>query len=128
MNKCLPYLIHNDGSSKSRLIFFAFHFPSTPLQNPKNQIESEIDSMMAVTDEPKQTGLEAIKYQRGKLDVLDQLKLPHEFVYDAVSTCEDAFDCIRAMRVRGKEPVSLDKTESFQLLNGYLQAHRQLQS
>lgn len=46
-------------------------------------------------------GLQAIKYSRGKLEVLDQLKLPHEFVYDDVSTCEEAFDCIKAMRVRG---------------------------
>ena len=46
-------------------------------------------------------GLEAIKYERGKLEVLDQLRLPHEFVYDKVSTCEEAFDCIKAMRVRG---------------------------
>ncbi len=45
--------------------------------------------------------LQAIKYSRGKLEVLDQLKLPHEFVYDHVSTCEEAFDCIKAMRVRG---------------------------
>ncbi len=47
------------------------------------------------------TGLQAIKYQRGRLEVLDQLKLPHEFVYDEVSTCEEAFDCIKSMRVRG---------------------------
>ncbi|CZS94745.1 probable Methylthioribose-1-phosphate isomerase [Rhynchosporium graminicola] len=48
-----------------------------------------------------QRSLQAIKYSRGKLEVLDQLKLPHEFVYDNVSTCEEAFDCIKAMRVRG---------------------------
>lgn len=48
-----------------------------------------------------QHGLQAIKYSRGKLEVLDQLKLPHEFVYDPVSTCEEAFDCIKSMRVRG---------------------------
>jgi methylthioribose-1-phosphate isomerase len=47
------------------------------------------------------TTLEAIKYMRGELQVLDQLKLPHEFVYDKVSTCEEAFDCIKSMRVRG---------------------------
>ncbi|RDL36623.1 Methylthioribose-1-phosphate isomerase [Venustampulla echinocandica] len=44
-------------------------------------------------------GLQAIKYEKGKLQVLDQLKLPHEFVYDDVSTCEEAFDCIKAMRM-----------------------------
>lgn len=46
-------------------------------------------------------GLQAIKYQRGKLEVLDQLKLPHEFEYEDVTSCEMAFDCIKAMRVRG---------------------------
>jgi methylthioribose-1-phosphate isomerase len=45
--------------------------------------------------------LQAISYKKGNLQVLDQLKLPHEFVYDDVSTCEEAFDCIKAMRVRG---------------------------
>lgn len=45
--------------------------------------------------------LQAIRYERGKLEVLDQLRLPHEFVYNDVSTCEEAFDCIKAMRVRG---------------------------
>ena len=50
--------------------------------------------------------LQAIRYERGKLEVLDQLRLPHEFVYDDVSTCEEAFDCIKAMRVRG---VCLDR-------------------
>lgn len=45
--------------------------------------------------------LEAIKYSRGKLLVLDQLRLPHEHHYDEVSTSEEAFDCIRSMRVRG---------------------------
>jgi methylthioribose-1-phosphate isomerase len=46
--------------------------------------------------------LQAIKYSRGKLLVLDQLRLPHEHHYDEVSTAEEAFDCIRSMRVRGE--------------------------
>ncbi|KAK0119162.1 S-methyl-5-thioribose-1-phosphate isomerase [Cadophora gregata] len=54
-----------------------------------------------------QHGLQAIKYSRGKLEVLDQLKLPHEFVYDQVSTCEEAFDCIKAMRVRGAPAIAI---------------------
>ena len=58
-----------------------------------------------------QHGLQAIKYSRGKLEVLDQLKLPHEFVYDNVSTCEEAFDCIKAMRVRGIQPSGSNATE-----------------
>ena len=47
-------------------------------------------------------GLQAIKYRRGALEVLDQLRLPHEFVYENVVTCEEAFDCIKSMRVRGE--------------------------
>ncbi|PSS27835.1 hypothetical protein M430DRAFT_63035 [Amorphotheca resinae ATCC 22711] len=52
-------------------------------------------------------GLEAIRYERGKLEVLDQLRLPHEFVYDQVSTCEEAFDCIKSMRVRGAPAIAI---------------------
>ncbi|TVY47276.1 Methylthioribose-1-phosphate isomerase [Lachnellula occidentalis] len=52
-------------------------------------------------------GLQAIKYKRGKLEVLDQLKLPHEFVYENVTTCEEAFDCIKAMRVRGAPAIAI---------------------
>jgi len=51
--------------------------------------------------------LEAIKYSRGKLLVLDQLRLPHENHYDAVSTSEEAFDCIRSMRVRGAPAIAI---------------------
>lgn len=51
--------------------------------------------------------LQAIKYTRGHLDVLDQLRLPHEHHYDAVSTCEEAFDCIKSMRVRGAPAIAI---------------------
>jgi methylthioribose-1-phosphate isomerase len=46
--------------------------------------------------------LQAIKYERGRLLVLDQRRLPHENHYDEVSTAEEAFECIRSMRVRGR--------------------------
>lgn len=51
--------------------------------------------------------LEAIKYSRGHLAVLDQLRLPHEHHYDDVATCEEAFDCIKAMRVRGAPAIAI---------------------
>ncbi|PKS06269.1 hypothetical protein jhhlp_007016 [Lomentospora prolificans] len=51
--------------------------------------------------------LEAIQYEPGKLKVLDQLQLPHTFQYDVVATCEDAFDCIRSMRVRGAPAIAI---------------------
>ncbi|KAK3984108.1 S-methyl-5-thioribose-1-phosphate isomerase [Cladorrhinum sp. PSN332] len=51
--------------------------------------------------------LQAIQYSRGKLLVLDQLRLPHEHHYDEVSTAEEAFDCIRSMRVRGAPAIAI---------------------
>jgi methylthioribose-1-phosphate isomerase len=53
------------------------------------------------------SALQAIRYERGNLEVLDQLRLPHEFVYDAVGTCEEAFDSIRQMRVRGAPAIAI---------------------
>lgn len=51
--------------------------------------------------------LQAIRYTRGSLDVLDQLRLPHEHHYDSVATAEEAFDCIKAMRVRGAPAIAI---------------------
>jgi len=51
--------------------------------------------------------LQAVKYSRGKLEVLDQLRLPHEFHYDAVSNRTDAFDSIASMRVRGAPAIAI---------------------
>ncbi|OLN87395.1 Methylthioribose-1-phosphate isomerase 2 [Colletotrichum chlorophyti] len=53
------------------------------------------------------SGLQAVKYSRGRLEVLDQLRLPHEFHYDEVSTSEEAFDCIKSMRVRGAPAIAI---------------------
>ncbi|KAI0430052.1 hypothetical protein F5Y09DRAFT_331347 [Xylaria sp. FL1042] len=53
------------------------------------------------------SGLQAIRYTRGKLEVLDQLRLPHEHHYDNVATSEEAFDCIKAMRVRGAPAIAI---------------------
>lgn len=53
------------------------------------------------------SGLQAIRYSRGKLEVLDQLRLPHEHHYDEVSTSEEAFDSIRSMRVRGAPAIAI---------------------
>ena len=51
--------------------------------------------------------LQAVKYSRGKLEVLDQLRLPHEFHYDAVATRAEAFDSIATMRVRGAPAIAI---------------------
>lgn len=51
--------------------------------------------------------LQAVKYSRGKLEVLDQLRLPHEFHYDAVTNRTEAFDSIASMRVRGAPAIAI---------------------
>ena len=43
--------------------------------------------------------LEAIKYEKGKLLVLNQLLLPFETVYDNVCTVEDGWKAIKLMKV-----------------------------
>ncbi|ODA77755.1 hypothetical protein RJ55_06357 [Drechmeria coniospora] len=51
--------------------------------------------------------LQAVKYSRGRLEVLDQLRLPHEFHYDSVATRAEAFDSIASMRVRGAPAIAI---------------------
>ncbi|ORY66551.1 uncharacterized protein BCR38DRAFT_430620 [Pseudomassariella vexata] len=53
------------------------------------------------------SGLQAIRYTRGSLEVLDQLRLPHEHHYDNITTSEEAFDCIKSMRVRGAPAIAI---------------------
>lgn len=45
--------------------------------------------------------LQAIRYERGKLELLDQRLLPLESIYILVRTPQEAFDAIRSMVVRG---------------------------
>ena len=51
--------------------------------------------------------LQAIKYSRGKLQILDQLRLPHDEVYIDIKSPEDAWDAIKSMQVRGAPAIAL---------------------
>ena len=51
--------------------------------------------------------LQAIRYTRGALNILDQLELPHTSNYVAINTCEDAFDAIKRMVVRGAPAIAI---------------------
>lgn len=51
--------------------------------------------------------LQAIKYTRGSLDILDQLKLPHESIYVSIKNSEDGFDAIKRMVVRGAPAIAI---------------------
>ncbi|XP_037674130.1 methylthioribose-1-phosphate isomerase [Choloepus didactylus] len=51
--------------------------------------------------------LEALRYSRGSLRILNQLSLPHESRYEAVGSVRQAWEAIRAMKVRGAPAIAL---------------------
>ena len=51
--------------------------------------------------------LQAIKYSRGKLEILDQLRLPHQEVLIDIRTVQDAWDAIHSMQVRGAPAIAI---------------------
>ena len=51
--------------------------------------------------------LQAIKYSRGSLQILDQLRLPHEEVYINICIIQDAWDAIHNMQVRGAPAIAI---------------------
>ncbi|CAB1344338.1 unnamed protein product [Coregonus sp. 'balchen'] len=44
--------------------------------------------------------LEAIRYRAGSLQILNQLLLPHETVFDEVRTVQDGYEAIKSMKAR----------------------------
>ncbi|KAL8843576.1 MAG: hypothetical protein Q9170_000080, partial [Blastenia crenularia] len=51
--------------------------------------------------------LQAIKYSRGHLEVLDQLRLPHEEIYREIQDSDDAWHAINSMQVRGAPAIAI---------------------
>lgn len=53
--------------------------------------------------------LQAIKYdgEASTLQILDQLKVPHNMLYVPIATCEDAHAAIKEMKVRGAPAIAL---------------------
>ena len=62
--------------------------------NRKAAAETGISSLT------KKMALEAFKYKRGELLVLDQVKLPHCHEYIEVKTTEDGWQVINKMQVK----------------------------
>ena len=51
--------------------------------------------------------LEAIRYKPGSLQILNQLKLPHQTEYDKVKGSEDGWHAIKDMRTRGAPAIAI---------------------
>ncbi len=54
-----------------------------------------------------QATLEAIKYKRGSLEILDQLLLPYETKYERVSNSQEGHAVIKTMKVRGAPAIAI---------------------
>lgn len=46
--------------------------------------------------------LEAIRYRAGSLQILNQLLLPHETVFDEIRSVQDGYEAIKTMKARNK--------------------------
>lgn len=51
--------------------------------------------------------LEAIRYKEGSLQILNQLKLPHQEEYDEIRNAEDGWHAIKDMRTRGAPAIAI---------------------
>uniref|UniRef100_A0A672ND93 Methylthioribose-1-phosphate isomerase n=1 Tax=Sinocyclocheilus grahami TaxID=75366 RepID=A0A672ND93_SINGR len=51
--------------------------------------------------------LEAIRYRPGSLQILNQLLLPHETVYDEIRSVRDGYEAIKSMKVRGAPAIAI---------------------
>lgn len=51
--------------------------------------------------------LQAIRYRRGELEILDQLRLPHEETYIPIRNPQDGWNSIKAMQVRGAPAIAI---------------------
>lgn len=51
--------------------------------------------------------LQAIKYENGRLQILDQLQIPHVQKYFDIKNSEDGWHAIREMRVRGAPAIAI---------------------
>ncbi|KAI1321184.1 S-methyl-5-thioribose-1-phosphate isomerase [Mortierella claussenii] len=51
--------------------------------------------------------LQAIRYQRGSLEIIDQLLLPHETLYIPITSLALGHDAIKTMKVRGAPAIAI---------------------
>ena len=51
--------------------------------------------------------LQAIKYEKGTLFILDQLQLPYTEHFIQIHNCQDAWDAIKKMQVRGAPAIAI---------------------
>ena len=60
-----------------------------------------------ITMSTTHNSLQSLIYERGSLQVIDQLKLPHELEFLPVRNADDAWSVIRTMQVRGAPLIAI---------------------
>ncbi|XP_037848301.2 methylthioribose-1-phosphate isomerase isoform X2 [Chlorocebus sabaeus] len=79
-----------------------------PGEAPPPQVRAELPLLVSCAGLSYCTmTLEAIRYSRGSLQILDQLLLPQQSRYEAVGSVRQAWEAIRAMKVRGAPAIAL---------------------
>nr|XP_014978579.2 methylthioribose-1-phosphate isomerase isoform X1 [Macaca mulatta] len=79
-----------------------------PGEAPPPQVRAELPLLVSCAGLDYCTmTLEAIRYSRGSLQILDQLLLPQQSRYEAVGSVRQAWEAIRAMKVRGAPAIAL---------------------
>ena len=71
----------------------------------RQQREHVSSSKLLVSD--KVMVLQAIRYKRGELEILDQLRLPYEEVFIQIRNPQDGWNSIRSMQVRGAPAIAI---------------------
>lgn len=51
--------------------------------------------------------LQAIRYSHGHLEIIDQLRLPHEEIYNEIKNSKDAWHAIKNMQIRGAPAIAI---------------------
>lgn len=69
--------------------------------------------------------LQAIRYKPGRLQILNQLKLPHQEEYDEIRSAEDGWHAIKDMRTRGAPAIAIVAALSLavELMNNKISDH-----
>ena len=90
-------------------VFVAHPTPASPTANARARTLSAAAAAATdvITLVMATLTLEAIKYSRGSLELLDQLALPQHTKYIPIASCDEVWHAIRDMNVRGAPAIAI---------------------
>ncbi|XP_029545772.1 methylthioribose-1-phosphate isomerase [Salmo trutta] len=95
--------------SPRQLVFIFQHFYPLPTHDDSKRQPGGV-CVCVVPSDPSRSRvmtLEAIRYRAGSLQILNQLLLPQETVFDEVRTVQDGYEAIKSMKVRGAPAIAI---------------------